>query len=54
LRWTIGAEANVNLCEDFGRVPMSIDRLVRDTSFRPRFDLPKAFAELTAERLSAS
>lgn len=49
-RWTIAGDANVNLYEDFDRAPMSIDRLMTDTPFRPQFDLARAFAEMVADQ----
>ncbi|MDQ8730884.1 NAD(P)-dependent oxidoreductase [Bradyrhizobium sp. LHD-71] len=48
-RWMISTDSNVNLYEDFDRAPMGIDRLMADTSFRPQYDLAKAFAEIVAD-----
>jgi UDP-glucuronate 4-epimerase len=54
LRWSIDADATVDLYEDFDRAPMSIARLTSDTSYHPKYDLQSAVADLVAYRLGAT
>jgi UDP-glucuronate 4-epimerase len=50
LRWSIDADATVDLYEDFDRAPMSVARLIGDTPYRPRYDLQTAVADLMSHR----
>jgi UDP-glucuronate 4-epimerase len=45
--WSLSGpeEANVRLYDAFDRAPMSIARLVAETHYRPRYDLPAAAAD---------
>lgn len=50
LAWSVAGpqEANVDLYNSRDRAPMSIARLVADTGYRPRYDLPVAFDDFLA------
>lgn len=48
LQWRFagdGEAANVTYYSDYDRAPLSIDRLLADTDFEPRFDLQAAFSD---------